>query len=504
MRSRKPKKTMEENEKQHLRILLVDDEPHVRFAMRESLEPMGYACEEAGNGAEALEVFQQARFDLVVLDYRMPKMDGLETLKEIRRLDQDVPVLFVTAYGSKDLALQALREGAYDYFTKPFDIEEVRVVVHRAIEKRLLRRRVQFLSRQIDSSLGFDRIIGSTASMRDLFHLIQRIAGQDVTVLILGESGTGKELVASAVHQHSQRRSGPFVPINCAAIPSTLLESELFGHERGAFTGAHAKKIGKFELADGGSIFLDEIGDMDATLQAKMLRVLQESEFQRVGGNENVKTDARIIAATNKDLAQEVANGNFREDLFFRLNVIPLYLPPLRSRMADVPLLIEHFVKTTNTRYNKEVRGISPEVMERFSRYNWPGNVRELENVITRAVILAQSSIITSADLPIDFSPGMESTPNGRERDTDSFRVVEAPVAGDEADMASANGTNLLAEIESGRSMQDLVDAEVERLEKQIILMALEKNRWRRGETANYLKVSRRNLLRKMQKLEIE
>ena len=348
------------------RILIADDEEGIRFAMRETLAEEGYEIEEAADGQEAVEIFCPDRFDLIILDYRMPNLDGLEALKEIRRQDPEVPILFVTAYGSKDLAMEALREGAYDYFTKPFDVDEIRVVVRRAMEKRTLRRRVQILSRHMDASLGFDQIIGSTTEMRELFHLIQRIAGQDVTVLILGESGTGKELVASAVHRHSKRRNKNFVAINCAAIPGELLESELFGHERGAFTGAHAQKIGKFEHANGGTMFLDEIGDMDAMLQAKMLRVLQDSEFQRVGGNKTVKVDVRIIAATNKDLSEEVAKGRFREDLFFRLNVIPLYIPPLRNRRADVPILIDHFVKQANQQYGKAVRGISKEVMEKF------------------------------------------------------------------------------------------------------------------------------------------
>lgn len=498
------------DQNQHVNILLVDDEEHIRFAMCETLEPLGYACVQASDGAEAVEVFQPERFDLVVLDYRMPKLDGLETLREVRRMDPEVPILFVTAYGSKDLALQALREGAYDYFTKPFDVEEMRVVVRRALEKRLLRRRVQFLSRKMDSTLGFDQIIGSTTEMQDLFHLIQRVAGQDVTVLVLGESGTGKELVATAIHRHSRRRPGPFVPINCAAIPPTLLESELFGHERGAFTGAHAKKPGKFEQAHAGSLFLDEIGDMDAMLQAKMLRVLQDSEFQRVGGNEILKADVRIIAATNKDLAKEVAQGNFREDLFFRLNVIPMYLPPLRSRMADVPLLIERFVKQANAKYGKEISGVSSEVMERFSLHHWPGNVRELENVITRAVILSHGPVILGSDLPLDFSvrPGkmtsadrsLDGLPN-QEADEVS---VPPPDGGLSNATENSGGNGFLEQLENGKSFQDIVDGSIQDLERRIISAALEKNRWRRGETASFLQVSRRNLLRKMQKLNIE
>jgi len=493
------------------RILIAEDEEGIRFAMKETLAEEGYEIEEAVDGKQALEFFCPEKFDLVILDYRMPNLDGLEALKEIRRQDPEVPVLFVTAYGSKDLAMEALRQGAYDYFTKPFDVDEIRVVVRRAMEKRTLRRRVQILSRHMDASLGFDHIIGSTTEMRELFHLIQRIAGQDVTVLVLGESGTGKELVASAVHRHSKRRNKNFVAINCAAIPGELLESELFGHERGAFTGAHAQKIGKFEHANGGTMFLDEIGDMDSMLQAKMLRVLQDNEFQRVGGNRTVKVDVRIIAATNKDLSEEVSKGRFREDLFFRLNVIPLYIPPLRNRRADVPILIDHFVKQANEQYGKAVRGISKEVMERFMEYRWPGNVRELENVITRAVILSHGEILTPSDLPIDFS--------------DEEMVIRAKAGADASkEIDSENGTarnhresslgatgsalrdaaELIAKIESGTPMQDAIEGEIQKLEKGVILSALERNRWRRGETASFLGVSRRNLLRKMQKLGIE
>ncbi|MCA9434400.1 MAG: sigma-54-dependent Fis family transcriptional regulator [Candidatus Omnitrophica bacterium] len=493
------------------RILIADDEDGIRFAMKETLAEEGYEIEEASDGQEAVDLFGPEKFDLVILDYRMPTLDGLETLKAIRRQDAEVPILFVTAYGSKDLAMEALREGAYDYFTKPFDVDEIRVVVRRALEKRTLRRRVQILSRHMDASLGFDQIIGSTTEMRDLFHLIQRVAGQDVTVLVLGESGTGKELVASAVHRHSKRRNKNFVAINCAAIPGELLESELFGHERGAFTGAHAQKIGKFEHANGGTMFLDEIGDMDSMLQAKMLRVLQDNEFQRVGGNKTVKVDVRIIAATNKDLSEEVAKGRFREDLFFRLNVIPLYIPPLRNRRADVPILIDHFVKQANTQYAKEVRGISKEVMEKFMNYNWPGNVRELENVITRAVILSHGEILSPADLPIDFSDeemlrtSASSTVDFHSNESQNGSAhLTVPTPGGPLESALRDTASLIQAIETGTPMQDAIEQEIQKIEKGVILSALEKNRWRRGETANFLGVSRRNLLRKMQKLGIE
>ncbi|MCG3197256.1 MAG: sigma-54-dependent Fis family transcriptional regulator [Candidatus Omnitrophica bacterium] len=494
---------MEDNGR-HVQVLLADDEENVRFAMKETLAPMGCDCREAANGREAVEMFAAGSYDLVVLDYRMPELDGIEALKEIHRVNPDVPVLFVTAYGTKELALEAMREGAYDYFTKPFDVEEMRVVVRRALERRLLRRRLQILSRQMDSSLGFDQIIGSTAEMREIFRLIQKIAGQDVTVLILGESGTGKELVASAIHRHSKRRNGPFVAINCAAIPATLLESELFGHERGAFTGAFAQKVGKFEHAHGGTIFLDEIGDMDALLQAKMLRILQERQFQRVGGNKNVQVDVRIIAATNKDLAQEVAKGNFREDLYFRLNVIPIFLPPLRNRKADVPLLIEHFVRKANAQYGKAISGISREVMERFLAHPWPGNVRELENVISRAVILSHGAQITSTDLPLGFSDLQSGAVEDRAGGAESVRatIELAPEGG--GDPRQGLIASVMKQIEAGKSLQDAVEEEIQRVEKDVILASLERNRWRRGLTATFLGISRRNLLRKMQKLGIE
>jgi len=493
----------ETNGAQPIHVLLVDDEENLRFAMRETLEPIGCVCEEATNGQEAIELFQKGGFDLVVLDYRMPVLNGIETLKELRSLDPEVPVLFITAYGSKELALEALREGAYDYFTKPFDVEEMRVVVRRALEKRLLKRRIQILSRQMDASLGFDHIIGSTAEMREIFRLIQKIASQDVTVLVLGESGTGKELVASAIHRHSKRRNGAFIPINCAAIPATLLESELFGHERGAFTGAHTQRPGKFEQAHGGTIFLDEIGDMDGALQGKMLRVLQDGQFQRVGGDRDVKTDVRIIAATNKDLAKEVSTGNFREDLIFRLNVIPIYLPPLRNRTADIPLLIEDFVRQGNVQYAKEISGISKEVMERFMTYSWPGNIRELENVITRAVILAHGPLINLVDLPIGFDTGLDHPPeagaNGEEGGRTAGFASHLSHSG-----VAVNHSDVIRKIEGGKSLQDAIEEEVWKMEKDVIAASLEKNRWRRGDTADFLKMSRRNLLRKMQKLGID
>jgi DNA-binding NtrC family response regulator len=481
------------------KILLVDDEVNVRFALRETLESIGCRCWEAGDGNEAINIFRQGAFDLIILDYRMPGLDGIETLREIRRMDADVPVLFVTAYGSKELALEALQEGAYDYFTKPFDNEEMKVVVHRALEKSNLKQRLVLFTKQMDASVGFDQLIGSTSEMREVYQMIQKVASQDVTVLVLGESGTGKELVATAIHRHSHRRNGPFVPINCAAIPESLLESELFGHEKGSFTGANNQKIGRFEQAHGGTIFLDEIGDMDALLQAKILRILQDHQFQRVGGTRTLAADVRVVAATNINLVQAVAEGKFREDLYFRLNVIPIFLPPLRERRSDLSLLIDHFLRKANNQFSKSVTGLSPEVLQRLMDYHWPGNIRELQNVISRAVVLSHGPVITDTDLPLGFISSRGSA-DGTNHNHTSERISSTSAQPGIPDVRE----RILARIRDGKSLEEAIDDEVFHIEKDVIVTTLEANHWKRGESARILGMSRRNLLRKMQKLEIE
>lgn len=461
------------------RILIAEDDEGQRFLLRETLEREGYAVTCVSDGQAAVEKVRAEDFDVALLDVRMPRMDGLEALRQIHSMRPDLLVVMITAYGSTEVALRAVREGAYDYFTKPFNLDELRLVVRRAAERSQLHKRLVQLEREVRERASFDRLIGQSKPMQQVFALLRKVVASDVTVLITGESGTGKELVAQAIHYHSARRDKPFVSVNCAAIPETLLESELFGHERGAFTGAVGTKLGQFEIANGGTIFLDEIGDMSLALQAKILRVLQEREIVRVGGTRPIKVDIRVVAATNRDLGQLVAEGRFREDLYFRLNVVPLALPPLRERTGDIPLLVDHFIKVYNPRLNKRITGASPAAMELLERYFWPGNVRELENVVQRAMILAEGTIITPEDLPPI--------------------VREAPAAFESAhDVVGADSSLEKLVEDFSIPLPDKVQRLAEQLEKRVIIAALKKAGFKRQETADLLGISRKSLHNKM------
>lgn len=385
-------------------ILIADDDAGIRGMLREFLEDEGFAVEETDDSAHVVE---SIRGDdppiLVLMDVRMPKKSGIDVLRELSE-DQvsQLPVIIMTAYGSASLAIQAMQLGAYDYITKPFDLDEVLITIRRYIEhQRLLQRVSQSGAARSDHDPN-EFIIGNSSAMQDVYKIIGRVAASDATVLIAGETGTGKELVATVIHRNSGYSGGPLIKVNCAALPETLLESELFGHEKGAFTGAINQRKGRFEMAHKGTIFLDEVGEMTLATQKKLLRVLQEREFERVGGSISVKVDTRVIAATNKVLSQEVRDGNFREDLYYRLNVIAIYLPPLRERREDVPLLVEHFLDKHRYSSSSVPARISTSAMQRLMEHDWPGNVRELENIIERAVVLSQGSIIT--DEHISFS----------------------------------------------------------------------------------------------------
>lgn len=467
------------------RILIADDEAHMRFFIRELLEKEGYEVLEAKDGREAIETFKADDVDLVVVDYKMPGCDGLEVLSEVRKEDPEALLIMVTAHDSRDLALDAVRRGAYDYFTKPFDLDEMRIVIKRALEKRTLQDQVTRLAEEVGTEMLNSHMIGRGPAMQAVFETIDKVADSDVTILITGESGTGKELAAKAIHYASSRKDKPFLALNCAAIPETLLESELFGHEKGAFTGASDRKIGKFELAAQGTLFLDEIGDMNFSTQAKILRVLQEKEFQRVGGSRTLSTSARIVSATNKNLVEAVREGQFREDLYFRLNVIPVRMPALRERDEDIPLLVSHFIGLANSRFGTHVVRASDPVMEHFQTYSWPGNIRQLENVIYRATILAGGNELSMEDLP----PELFHDP-----------VQHSP--GDNGEMAIATATAAAGE-DPSTSLQNQTRQMTEQAEKQIILRTLENCKWRRGQTAEKLGISRRSLLRKMNKYEL-
>jgi DNA-binding NtrC family response regulator len=400
-------------------VLVVDDEEGVRASIRAILEG---TCEvlEAETGADALALLRTREIDVVMLDQRMPGEPGLDVLPRVRAADPSTVVVLATAVHDVRTAVEALKRGAYDYITKPFDVDDILMVVQRALEKRALEREVLCLRSALAPSGvavdGFEGLVGRHPAMVRIYQRIAQIAATPTTVLITGESGTGKELVAHAIHQRSDRRGQPFVAINVAAIPETLVESELFGHERGAFTGAHARRLGKFELAHGGTIFLDEIGSLRLDLQTKLLRALQEREVERLGGSRPVPVDVRVLAATNVDLRQAVRDRTFREDLYYRLNVVPVHVPPLRERREDIPRLVEHFVRKFARDCHRDVRGVSAGALDALTRYDWPGNVRELENVIQRAVVLVARPVIHLEDVPLDVA--MPETVSLLARDT--------------------------------------------------------------------------------------
>ncbi|MBI1848688.1 MAG: sigma-54-dependent Fis family transcriptional regulator [Candidatus Rokubacteria bacterium] len=381
------------------RILVADDEDGLRWVLEKGLRQAGHEVTAAKDGESALRSVEAEPFDLVFLDVRMPGVDGLTALARIRELRPATHVIVMTAHGTMETAIQAMQRGAYDYLAKPFDLDEVLLLTERALEASRLTAEVARLRTGLQDVREFSALIGRHPRMQDVYKTIGRIAGSDVTVLLRGESGTGKELVARAIHSYSRRSSRPFVAASCAAIPATLLESEMFGHERGAFTDAKERRLGKFELAHGGTLYLDEIGDMPLELQSKLLRALQERTIERLGGQEPIRVDVRVLAATNRDLEVLMREGKFREDLYYRLNVVTLNLPPLRERRRDIPLLVDHFL----AKYAEELgeRAVAPEALDRLVGHDWAGNVRELENVIQRAMVMAKSGVILPEHLPI-------------------------------------------------------------------------------------------------------
>ena len=402
-------------------ILVVDDEPNVRESFRLVLED-AYDVIDAPDGGRALDVVRTSPVDVVLLDIRLPEMDGIEVLERIKAFDEGIEVILVTAVKTVRTAVAAMKLGAFDYVTKPFDEDELLTLVRRALQKRSLEREVTFLRGELARQHDREDIVGEHPEMQKLSRLITQVARTTTTVLITGESGTGKELIARAIHHRGPRRDKPFVPVNPAAIPESLVESELFGHEKGAFTGAHQRKLGRFELAQGGTLFLDEIGLLRPEVQAKLLRVLQEREIERVGGTHSIKIDVRIVAATNLDLKRAVATGAFREDLFYRLNVVPIAVPPLRDRIEDLPLLVDHFIRRYNHECNKRIEALTPDALAALGAYAWPGNVRELQNIVERTVVLVDGPLISAADLPLDLTisparPGGTAGPDKRRVD---------------------------------------------------------------------------------------
>jgi DNA-binding NtrC family response regulator len=437
-------------------VLVVDDDPGVRESFRLILEDH-YDVVDVPDGPGALDVVRASTVDLVLLDIRLPGMDGIEVLERIKALDEGIEVILVTAVKTVRTAVAAMKLGAFDYLTKPFEEDELLSLSRRALERRALEREVAFLRSELERAHDLDEIVGRHPAIERLHGLIAQVARTSTTVLITGESGTGKELVARAIHHQGPRRDGPFVAVNPAAIVETLIESELFGHEKGAFTGAHQRKLGKFELAQGGTLFLDEIGTLRSELQVKLLRVLQEREVERVGGTRPVKIDVRFIAATNTNLKDAVGRGAFREDLYYRLNVVPVVVPPLRERIQDVPLLVDHFIRRDNRRFHKRIDGPSPEVLAALQAYRWPGNVRELENVVERCVVLADGPVIQLNDLPLDVALPQQAT---KVRGAEALPLNEA----------------------------------TDQFERQIVLRVLERVGWNLTEAGRILEVHRNSL----------
>ncbi|HZY30306.1 MAG TPA: sigma-54 dependent transcriptional regulator [Candidatus Methylomirabilis sp.] len=382
------------------RVLVIDDEVDMLENCDRLLSHLGYEVVTEADSTKASALFERERPDLVLTDLRMPALDGVGVLQAIRSIDPEALVILITAFATIETAVEAIKEGAFDYLPKPFSVDQLRVCVQRALEQHRLRQENRRLLEQLTETYRFDNIIGRSLPMVRVFETIKKVAKSEANILIVGETGTGKELIARSLHVNSRRMADPFIPVDCASLPETLLESELFGHEKGAFTGAQATRPGLFEFADGGTIFLDEVGDISLSLQAKLLRVLQEREVRRVGSNRIIEVDVRVISATNRDLGQSVAKGEFREDLYYRLNVISIPLPPLRDRKGDIPLIAVHYLKKYVASSGKEVMGIVPEAMRLLEEYRWPGNVRELQNVMERAVVLAEHEFLRPQDLP--------------------------------------------------------------------------------------------------------
>jgi DNA-binding NtrC family response regulator len=454
-------------------ILIVDDEGQNRDYLSEILSQEGYNVSSASNGKDAIAKLSQDAFNVVLTDLQMPELDGLGVIRYLIENNLSCIGIIFTGYGSVKTAVDAMKLGAFDYITKPFKADEIKVVVKKALDHLALQEENTYLKAQLKAKYKFENIVGNSDRMQKVFSLIDKVASTDSTVLILGESGTGKELVARALHYNSPRSQNPFVPVNCGAIPEELLESELFGHEKGAFTGAFRTRIGRFELANGGSIFLDEISEMSPTLQVKLLRVIQEREFERVGGIKSIKTDVRIIAATNRDLEQEVSEGRFREDLYYRLNVIPLNLPPLRDRKEDIPLLVKHFMAKYGQEKNGKTVSFGKKAMNMLMQYKWPGNVRELENLVERVLVLCDSPEADLSDLP-------EKILSGSAGDTSALPQIDLPESG--IDLSTA----------------------VSEFEKSIIIQALNRSNWVKNRAAKLLRVNRTTLVEKIKKQKLQ
>ena len=471
------------------RILVADDEESMRWVLSKALRKKGYSVDLAADGGQALRQVREQSYDLVIVDIKMPGMSGLEFLDKARELRPDLLVVVMTAEASMKNAVEAMKRGAYDYITKPFDLEVIDAIIEKVSRARDVSNQVTLLKQELKDRYQVEKnIIGNSSAMREVYKTIGKVAGSDITVLIQGESGTGKELIARAIHFNSSRLGKPFVAINCAAIPKDLLESELFGSERGAFTGATERKTGKFEQANHGTIFLDEIGDMPLDLQAKILRVLQEQEITRIGGSQNLSVDVRVVAATNQELQERVRNREFREDLYYRLNVVPINLAPLRERSEDIPALVEYFLERACAELEIPTKQCAPEAMDLLCNYSWPGNVRELENTIKRGVILSSDPLLTV----VDFSglTNRQETIHAVPQEQSLESLVEGKLR---------NSMNGIEKLDKG----DIYDRVLEQVERPLIRFVLEKTRGNQVRAADVLGINRNTLRKKISELGI-
>jgi two-component system, NtrC family, response regulator AtoC len=482
------------SESESKRVLVADDEANIRRVLEAILRREGYDVVTAGTGLEALERMNRG-INTVITDLKMPGLDGMGLLKRLSHEYPDVPVIMITAHGSVENAVEAVKLGAFDYLEKPFEQEQIRQLVAKAISTNSLARKD--VIPEPAGAPGRFRLVGQSTAIKQVYSGIDKVADTPSTVLVTGESGTGKELIARALHENSSRRKGPFIKINCAAIPKTLMESELFGYEKGAFTGAVGAKPGRFELAHEGTLFLDEIGEIPVEMQVKLLRVLQESEFERVGGIKTIKVDVRVVAATNRDLQSDLQTGAFREDLYYRLNVVPIQLPPLRERTEDIPALVDHFVTKFNERLKKKILGVEPDAVECLVNHPWPGNIRELENVIERTVLFSEGPMIRLPELPPELLVGRVDRAAATQADTritGSRSAVPAPPD-------DPNAPSTIPPGEGVSSLKEAVKAETERVERELIQRALDETGGNVTQAARKLKISRKSLQTKMKEL---
>jgi nitrogen regulation protein NR(I) len=480
------------------KVLLIDDEPDVQYSFRRIFDQPNVELSTADSGEEGLKIIPRLKPDLVIMDVRMGGINGLETLRRLRLIDGKLPVIMMTAYGATQTAIEAMKLGAYDYLLKPFDVPKLKQIVHDALKAARDMKEVvsyQPLLESEDYDLG---IVGRSEGMQGVFKLIGQLAGTDATALVTGESGTGKELVARAIYHHSQRSERAFLAINCAAIPENLLESELFGHEKGAFTGANTQRIGKFEQCNRGTIFLDEIGDMSLPTQTKILRVLQSGSFERVGGNTPIQVDVRVIAATNKPLEQAVASRQFREDLFYRLNVVRIQIPPLRARREDIRLLVNYFLKKFSQIQKQAPKSISSEVIQLLESHHWPGNVRELENVIQRATVVAKGDVILAADLPPEIVPG-RAAPAASGAGTPVSPAAGPPRTAGDASLDLAGLSRLLFQWARQQPKLKIIPA----VERELIIQALNETKGNQVQAARLLGITRATLRKRVEKFGI-